>query len=164
MVQLLQAVGSQPPKYPYFLMLEDDVKIDTKNFEETIVGFAKNYKSDPWSLAQIDSFGRHSERDEDLVSSFDGFPVFRNTRHGEYLGFHAVLIKTAFAPLILKKMMSRPAVPLDTLPTLMNEQACEAGGCRMTMPSSVALQAFVTETPKAAPFASLLVQRETVPP
>merc|ERR1719160_2026575 len=150
MVQLLEAVVAQPTKYPYFLMLEDDVKIDPKNFEEMVAGFAKNYKSHPWSMLQIDAFGTHSERDEDMLENFKGFPVFRNTRHGSYFGFHSVLFKTAHAPMVLKKMMSMAAVPLDTLPTFMNEEVCDEGGCQMTKPTAAALQAFIAETPKAA--------------
>merc|ERR1719235_1565753 len=65
--------------------------------------------------------------------------------------------------MILKKMMSMAAVPLDTLPTLMNEEACADGGCQMTKPTAAALQAFITDTPKAAPFATALVERETMP-
>lgn len=163
MVQLLEAVSAQSTKYPYFLVLDDDVKIDAQNFEEMVRSFAKNYKSDPWSLVQIDAFGKHSERDEDMLGSFKGLPVFRNTRQGEYLGFHSVLIKTAHAPQILSKMMSMSAVPLDSLPTILNEEACEEGGCKMTMPTAAALQAFITESPKAVPFASALVERETMP-
>eukprot|EP00746_Dinoflagellata_sp_MGD_P018086 gnl/MRDRNA2_/MRDRNA2_141900_c0_seq1.p1 gnl/MRDRNA2_/MRDRNA2_141900_c0~~gnl/MRDRNA2_/MRDRNA2_141900_c0_seq1.p1 ORF type:complete len:509 (-),score=125.33 gnl/MRDRNA2_/MRDRNA2_141900_c0_seq1:86-1612(-) len=163
MLMLLQAVSAQPRKYQFFLVLEDDVKVDQKSFEEVVVGFAKRYKHDPWSLAQLDPFGQHSEVDDDMLTAFDGLPVFRNTRNGQYLGFHAVLIKTAFAPLILQKMISIPAVPLDSFPTILNEEACEEGGCRMTMPTAVAVQAFVTETPKANPYASALVARETMP-
>merc|ERR1719321_778851 len=98
-----------------------------------------------------------------MVPHFKGFPVFRNSRHGQYFGFHTVLLKTTSAPKILEKMMSMPAVPLDTLPTLMNEAACDVGGCSLSSPSALALQAFISETPKADKHASALVERERLP-
>lgn len=162
-ISLLQAVTTQAKKAPYFLVLEDDISVDHKEFEETISSFAQTYKDEPWDLLQIDPFGTHSERDEDMVPHFKGLPVFRNSRHGQYFGFHTVLVKSASAPRILQKMMSMPAVPLDSLPTLMNEEACDVGGCRLGAPSALALQAFISETPKADQAASALVERSRVP-
>jgi hypothetical protein len=162
-VSLLQAAITQAQKSQYLLMLEDDISVDHKEFEETVRSFAQTYKEEPWDLLQIDPFGTHSERDEDMVPHFKGLPVFRNSRHGQYFGFHTVLFKTASASKILDKMMSMPAVPLDTLPTLMNEEACDLGGCRLGTPSALALQAFITESPKADQTASTLVHRSRVP-
>jgi len=162
-VSLLQAVSTQAQKSQFVLMMEDDISVDHKELEETVSSFAQTYKEEPWDLLQIDPFGTHSERDEDMLPHFKGFPVFRNSRHGQYFGFHTVLVKTASAPKILEKMMSMPAVPLDTLPTIMNEAACDVGGCRMGLPSALALQAFITETPKADQMASALVERARVP-
>eukprot|EP00746_Dinoflagellata_sp_MGD_P018560 gnl/MRDRNA2_/MRDRNA2_14303_c0_seq1.p1 gnl/MRDRNA2_/MRDRNA2_14303_c0~~gnl/MRDRNA2_/MRDRNA2_14303_c0_seq1.p1 ORF type:complete len:171 (+),score=31.99 gnl/MRDRNA2_/MRDRNA2_14303_c0_seq1:53-514(+) len=98
-----------------------------------------------------------------MLPHFKGLPVFRNSRHGQYFGFHTVLIKTSSAPKILEKMMSMPAVPLDTLPTLLNEEACDVGGCSLSAPSALALQAFISETPKADQMAAAIVQRSRVP-
>jgi len=162
-VSILQSVITQAKKSPYFLMLEDDISVDHKEFEETVSSFAQTYREEPWDMLQIDPFGTHSERDEDMAPHFKGFPVFRNSRHGQYYGFHTVLMKTASAPKILEKMMSMPAVPLDTLPTLLNEAACDVGGCRQSQPSALSLQAFITETPKADQMASALVERARVP-
>lgn len=145
------------------LILEDDINIDYKDFEETVSSFAQSYKSEPWDLLQIDPFGKHSERDEDMLPHFKGFPVFRNSRHGQYVGFHSVLVKTASASKILEKMVTMPAVPIDTLPTFMNEAACDVGGCRLGSPSALALQAFITDTPKADQTARALVERSRVP-
>lgn len=156
MVQLLAAVTNHGLPEPYFLVLEDDVSIDERDFEETVKGFARDYygSSRSWDLAQIDPFGKHSEKDEDMLPNYNGYPVFRNTRDGEYFGFHAVLFKTKSAPKILEKMMSMPAVPFDTLPTLLNEVGAANG---------VSLQAFVAESPRAHRAASQRVQRERLP-
>lgn len=162
-VSILQAMSTSAQKNPYFLILEDDINVDHKEFEETVSSFAQTYREEPWDLLQIDPFGTHSERDEDMVPHFKGLPVFRNSRHGQYFGFHTVLVKTASASKILEKMMSMPAVPLDTLPTFLNEEACDVGGCKLASPSALALQAFVSETPKADQTASALVQRSRVP-
>lgn len=162
-VSILQAMSMGAQKNPYFLILEDDINVDHKEFEETVSSFAQTYRDEPWDILQIDPFGTHSERDEDMVPHFKGLPVFRNSRHGQYFGFHTVLVKTASAPKILERMMSMPAVPLDTLPTLLNEEACDVGGCKLSSPSALALQAFVSETPRADQTASALVQRSRVP-
>lgn len=158
-VSFLQAVSTQAKKTPYMLILEDDINIDYKDFEETVSSFAQSYKSEPWDLLQIDPFGKHSERDEDMLPHFKGFPVFRNSRHGQYVGFHSVLVKTASASKILEKMVTMPQL----LPTFMNEAACDVGGCRLGSPSALALQAFITDTPKADQTARALVERSRVP-
>jgi hypothetical protein len=117
-VQVLQGIAAQPLKEKYFVLLEDHVKVDPMNFEETIKSFADEYFHG-WDLLQLDPMGKHNEADK--MVDFAGKPVYRNSRNGQYFGMNSVLLKTESAAPILQKMMEMPAVPLDTLPTLLNE-------------------------------------------
>merc|ERR1719335_715318 len=83
------------------------------------MSFVETYYHD-WDLLQLDPHGKH--HDADQMVSFQGHPVYRNSRNGQYFGFNGVLVKTKSAAKILQQMMAMPAVPLDTLPTLLNEQ------------------------------------------
>lgn len=118
-VEVLQGVVAQPLKQKYFVLLEDNVQVDPTNFEEIIKHFADTFTYD-WDLLQLDPLGRHSK--DDMMPSFHGKRVYRQSRNGQYFGFGSVVMKTKSAEQILAKMMSMPAVPLDTLPTLLNEQ------------------------------------------
>merc|ERR1719240_737937 len=117
-VQVLQGIAAQPLKEKYFVLLEDHVKVDPSNFEETIKSFADQYFHG-WDMLQLDPMGKHNEADK--MVDFSGMPVYRNSRNGQYFGFNSVLMKTQSAAPILEKMMEMQAVPLDTLPTLLNE-------------------------------------------
>jgi hypothetical protein len=137
LVQILQGVAAQPPQEKYFALLEDHVKVDKMNFEETLKSFASEYFHD-WDLLQVDPLGKHN--DADKMVEFNGRPVYRNSRNGQYFGFNSVLMKTASAPKILDIMMNMPAVPLDTLPTLLNEQDGKI--------SAASIQADIVNLPK----------------
>merc|ERR1719161_1686162 len=140
-VQVLQGIAAQPIKEKYFVLLEDHVKVDPKNFEETMKQFADEYFHD-WDLLQLDPMGKHNEADK--MVDFSGKPVYRNSRNGQYFGFNSVLMKTKSAAPILEKMMQMPAVPLDTLPTLLNEMdgklsAASLAGDIVTVPKKSSL-------------------------
>jgi len=146
-IQVLQAVTAQPPRQQYFVLLEDNVKIDPVNFEEVIKGFADSYHH-PWDLLQLDPHGKHNVTDR--MEAWNGHPVYRNSRHGQYYGTSALVMKTSSAPQLLSKMMHMKAVPLDTLPTLINEK----DGKHF---SAVALKANIISAPKK----SSLLQKQT---
>jgi len=116
-IQVLQGISAQPLNEKYFLLLEDDIKVDPVNFEETIKSFADTYPHN-WDLVQLDPHGKHN--DTDKLESWNGHEVYRNSKHGQYFGTSAILMKTLSAPRILEKMMNMHAVPLDTLASLFN--------------------------------------------
>jgi len=137
-IQVLQGISAQPLNEKYFLLLEDDIKVDPVNFEETIKSFADTYPHN-WDLLQLDPHGKHNVTDR--MESWNGHAVYRNSKHGQYYGASALLMKTSSARGILQKMMKMHAVPLDTLPSLFNQN-------KDGEVSAAALKAGIVSAPK----------------
>jgi len=123
--------------YPAFMMLEDDVILDKEWTEEKLKDWVNNPPMD-WDIVQIDPFGDLAPEDE--VGNFRGKKIYKPSWKGNYYGFHAVMIKTATAEKILKKLDSFNVVPVDWIQKWIND---DPQGLH-----SLAWDAGVTENPE----------------
>jgi len=118
--RLFEKLESKMGDAEYFLVLEDDVILDRNYTMEVLKDFVQNYKDQSWDLLQIDPIGAKSK--DDLKGHFKGKPVWAPSTGDDckqYYGFQAVLVKSSALPNINKWMSSKPAMPIDWIPTTM---------------------------------------------